>query len=110
MTGPAPEVELTERLAAALPESLGPVGLRHRAVPQLDVPGEVTGYGEVLLAALLPVVQAYADERAAEALEAAADDEERRVTGFAGWFLSFLITRLRARAAALRTDTETSTR
>jgi hypothetical protein len=91
---PAPDTELTERLAQVLAARLGWHGVV-RGEPARDV-----------AAALLPVVQQYADERAAEALEAAADDEERRVTGFAGWLLSFPIRRLRARAAALRTDTD----
>jgi hypothetical protein len=61
----------------------------------------------VLLAALLPVVQQYAAEQAAEALEAAADwiwDAEQ--TGAAAEAYHHL----RDRADALRADTDRSTR
>ena len=55
--------EIRDRLARALPESLGPVGLRRRAIPALGVEGSVTGYGVDLLDAVLPVVRAIvADE------------------------------------------------
>jgi hypothetical protein len=71
---PALDTELTKRLAEALPESLGPAGLRRAAIPALGYEGEITGYGEMLLAALLPVVQAYADQRAADEIERLADE------------------------------------
>lgn len=55
---------IRNQLAEALPESLGPVGLRRRAVPALGIEDEVTGYGDALLDALTPAVDAIADERA----------------------------------------------
>lgn len=51
------EETLRERLLAALPESLGPISFRRPAVPLLNVGASVTGYGDLLVDALLPAVR-----------------------------------------------------
>jgi hypothetical protein len=106
MTGPAPDTELTERLAAAL--------LRARYWSSQWMP-ERDGV-EGLAHALLPVVQAYAAEKAAEALNQTADawqwgawaDTPRHADRVADRIgaAQYVTDWLRARAQALRTDTD----
>lgn len=62
-----------DRLAEAVPDELGPVGLAHRPIPQLGVAREVSGYGNQLLDALLPVVAKLCDEARADELCAQAE-------------------------------------
>jgi hypothetical protein len=115
---PAPDTELAERLAAAL------LRARYWSSQWMPERDGVTGLAD----ALLPVVQQYADERVAEALEAArwavhverfnADDEpdarwprgakQAVPTFYAGIVRAEAI--LRDRAAALRADTDRSER
>jgi hypothetical protein len=101
---PAPDTDLTERLAHVLAARLGCHGVVVRSGPARDA-----------ALALLPVVQRYADERAAEALEAAAQSAEdaafrSTARAFGGAPFPALVTaaELRVRAAALRTDTDRS--
>jgi hypothetical protein len=76
----AKAAELHERLTEALPHVLGPVALRFRET------GDLTGYGQVLVDALLPVVTAWHKKdaerqvraRAAEELRLASDDLDDR--------------------------------
>jgi hypothetical protein len=93
---PAPDTELSERLAAALYKIDYPGGEWADDQWAVGVPYRRTAD------ALLPVVQAIAAEKAAEAIRDAADDVmEQHGTA------SLAAKRLYARAAALRTDTET---
>jgi hypothetical protein len=66
VTAAVPDPRFRDQLAEALPESLGPVGLRRRAIPALGVEAELTGYGLTLLDALLPVVRYLAAEELRE--------------------------------------------
>jgi hypothetical protein len=61
---------MRDQLAAALPESLGDIRFRRRPIPAIGQPASITGYGDRLLDALLPVVR----KIAADAIRAEADE------------------------------------
>jgi hypothetical protein len=102
MTGPVPDTVLRERLAAVLHDW-------HTRAHSGHEEWECRGLAD----ALLPVVQQYAAEKAAEALLRLRRDirgNEDAATDAALEGLDFTLRVLAARAAALRTDTDRSTR
>jgi hypothetical protein len=103
---PAPDTELTERLAEHAWGVL--VAAMRMGVPDLSV------VAHAIAGNLRPVVQEYADQRAADELEAAADDPdlahvvEVLVSGHRLPHRVVAAADLYNRAAALRTDTDRS--
>lgn len=65
-----PDPRFRDKLAEALPQSLQPVGCALRYPPEFGEPDPLTGYGHMILDALLPVV-------AAEVARVKADSEKR---------------------------------
>lgn len=110
----APEIaescddRVREEIALVLPESLGPVGLRRPAVPALGVEGSVTGYGDVLLDALLPTMRALMAEAAAKARATALDDAAHDLRNIAPTWVCDVLRGLAIsdRARSLTTHTE----
>ncbi len=74
-----------DELEAALPESLGPVLLRRPSPPFVaDGRPEPRGYGDLLLDALLPVVEEIAARKTAETLTKLAGLIEKRAASEQG--------------------------